>query len=69
MNKLFGFFTCLCLCGLWACVNKSEGYVIRGTAEGTEDGDSLQKGWNSIKLSNPDSKMPSFDCMTLKKIK
>ena len=41
MNKLFGFFTCLCLCGLWACVNKSEGYVIRGTAECTEDGDTV----------------------------
>ena len=43
MNKLFGFLVCLCLAVLYACdnTNKSEGYIIRGTAEGTEDGDTV----------------------------
>ena len=41
MNKLFGFCIGFCLCMLGACVNKTEGYIIRGTAEGTVDGDTV----------------------------
>lgn len=41
MNRLFGIISCYCLCILCACVNKTEGYVIRGTAEGTVDGDTV----------------------------
>ncbi len=41
MNRLFRLITCLVLCVLCACVNKTEGYVIRGTAEGTVDGDTV----------------------------
>ena len=41
MDKLFGFIVGLCICALVACVNNSDGYVIRGTAEGTEEGDTV----------------------------
>ena len=41
MNKLVGFLLSLCLVAIVACDSKSEGYVIRGTAEGTEDGDTV----------------------------
>ena len=41
MNKLFGFCIGFCLCMLGACVNKTEGYIIKGTAEGTVDGDTV----------------------------
>ncbi len=29
----------------------------------------LNKGWNTVRLSNPAEKMPSIDCMTVKKIR
>ena len=29
----------------------------------------LDKGWNTVRLANPASSMPSIDCMTIKKIK
>ena len=37
MNKLYGLCIGLVLCVLGACVNKPEGYIIRGTEEGTVD--------------------------------
>ena len=40
MNKFVGLLFSLMLCMLAACADK-EGYVIRGTAEGTEDGDTV----------------------------
>ncbi|MBO4564227.1 MAG: AhpC/TSA family protein [Bacteroidaceae bacterium] len=41
MNRLFGVISCFCMCVFCACVNKPDGYVIRGTAEGTVDGDTV----------------------------
>lgn len=41
MNRLFGVISVFCMCVFCACVNKPEGYIIRGTAEGTVDGDTV----------------------------
>lgn len=41
MNKLVGLLLSFGLYMIAACANQEEGYVVRGTAEGTEDGDTV----------------------------
>ena len=41
MNKLVGLLLSIGLYMLAACANQEEGYLVRGTAEGTEDGDTV----------------------------
>ena len=69
-------YACANPCNVAVSVNGNDIAALEGLTTGgdlewqeTNVKIKLQKGWNSIKLSNPDSSMPSFDSMTLRKIK